>query len=126
MNKEQGQTMMEVMNSLEGVTFRKKHGGNFRFRMYMTKEMLNAPIEVLDLKVRPYNCLKRAGYKTVGEVVEAVTSEKGIGGIRNCGKLSVREIKEQLFLFNYNCMDAKNQEAYLQEVVLMNMVAKVS
>ena len=92
----------------------------------MTKEMLNAPIEVLDLKVRPYNCLKRAGYKTVGEVVEAVTSEKGIGGIRNCGKLSVREIKEQLFLFNYNCMDAKNQEAYLQEVVLMNMVAKVS
>ena len=93
MNKEQGQTIMEEMNSLEGVTLREKHGGNFRFRMYMTREMLDAPIDVLDLGVRAYHCLMRAGYKTVGQVVEAVASEEGIGGIRNCGKKSVREIR---------------------------------
>ena len=91
--------------------------------MYMTKEMMDAPIDVLDLGVRSYHCLMRAGYKTVGQVVEAVTSEEGIGGIRNCGKKSVREIKEQLFLFNYNCMDASRRDAYLQEVVLLNTVA---
>ena len=125
MDKEQGQTMMEVMNSLDGVTLREKHGGNFKFRMYMTKEMMSAPIEVLDLSMRPANCLKRAGFKTVGDVVKAVAPEQGIGNLRNCGKKSVREIKEQLFLFNYNCMDAKRQEAYLQEVVLLNTVAKV-
>ena len=40
----------------------------------------------------------RAGFKTVGDVVKAVASEEGIGNLRNCGKKSVREIKEQLFL----------------------------
>ena len=88
----------------------------------MTKEMLNAPIEVLDLGVRAYHCLMRAGFKTVGDVVKAVASEEGIGNLRNCGKKSVREIKEQLFLYNYNCMDASKQAAYLQEVVLLNTV----
>ena len=117
---------MDVMDSLVGMELKEKRGGNFRFRMYMTKEMLDAPIDVLFLNVRPYHCLMRAGYKTVGQVVKAVASEEGIGGLRNCGKKSVLEIKEQLFLFNYNCMNASKREAYLQEVVLLNTMPRGS
>ena len=89
--------------------------------MYLTREMIEAPLEVLDLNVRPYNCLKRAGYKTVGDVVAAVASEQGIGGLRNCGAKSIREIKEHLFLYQYYLLPKERQETYQQEVVLLNM-----
>ena len=62
---------------------------------------------------------------TVGEVVDAVASEEGIGGLRNCGTKSVREIKEHLFLYQYYILPRERQEAYLQEVVLLNTVAKM-
>ena len=121
MSKEMSQTVTEVMNSLEGVELKERQGRSFRFRMYMTNEMMNSPLDVLDLGVRAYHCLMRAGYKTVGQVADAVASKEGIGGIRNCGKKSVREIKEQLFLFNYNNLDVSRRDSYLKEVVLMNI-----
>ena len=117
----QCRTVAEVMSQLEAVQVREKHGGKLRFRMYLTREMIEAPLEVLDLNVRPYNCLKRAGYKTVGDVVAAVASEQGIGGLRNCGAKSIREIKEHLFLYQYYLLPKERQEIYLQEVVLLNM-----
>ena len=117
----QCRTVAEVMSQLEAVQVREKHGGKLKFRMYLTREMIEAPLEVLDLNVRPYNCLKRAGYKTVGDVVAAVASEQGIGGLRNCGAKSIREIKEHLFLYQYYLLPKERQETYLQEVVLLNM-----
>ena len=36
--------------------------------------MQEAPLEVLDLSVRSDHCLKRSGYKTVGDVVDAISS----------------------------------------------------
>ena len=121
MSKEMSQTVTEVMNSLEGVELKERQGRSFRFRMYMTNEMMNSPLDVLDLGVRAYHCLMRAGYKTVGQVADAVASKEGIGSIRNCGKKSVREIKEHLFLFNYNNLDVSRRDSYLKEVVLMNI-----
>ena len=63
---------------------------------------------------------KRAGFKTVGDVVEAVASEQGISGLRDCGAKSVREIKEHLFLYQYYMLPKERQEAFLMEVVMLN------
>ncbi|HEM61382.1 MAG TPA: DNA-directed RNA polymerase subunit alpha, partial [Chloroflexi bacterium] len=55
------------------------------------------PIEDLDLSVRAFNCLKRAGITKVGAVLEKL--EKGddeILAIRNFGRKSLDELKEAL------------------------------
>ena len=52
------------------------------------------PIEELDLTVRSYNCLKREGITTVGELVEK--SEDDLLEIRNFGQKSIDEVKAKL------------------------------
>ena len=120
MDKNQGQTIMEIMNSIKGVKLREKYGGHFKFRMYVTRSMCDTSIEVLDLGVRSYNCLKRAGFSTVGDLVDAISGGVELKSIRNCGKTSVREIMEHLFLYQYNSLPADKQQSYLMEVIEMN------
>jgi DNA-directed RNA polymerase subunit alpha len=55
---------------------------------------LMMPVEDLDLSVRSYNCLKREGVNTVGELVSK--SENDLLEIRNFGSKSVDEVKEKL------------------------------
>ena len=52
------------------------------------------PIEELDLTVRSYNCLKREGIHTVGEL--AGRSEADLMDIRNFGAKSIDEVKAKL------------------------------
>lgn len=51
-------------------------------------------IEELDLTVRSYNCLKRAGIATVMELADR--SEEEMMKVRNLGKKSLKEVKEKL------------------------------
>jgi DNA-directed RNA polymerase subunit alpha len=51
-------------------------------------------IEELELGVRSYNCLKRAGIQTVGELVRK--SESELNAIPNFGRKSVEEVEETL------------------------------
>ena len=55
---------------------------------------LALPIEDLDLTVRSYNCLKREGIHTVGELVGR--SEADLLDIRNFGAKSIDEVKAKL------------------------------
>ncbi len=54
----------------------------------------NFAIEELDLSVRSYNCLKRAGIQTVLELTEK--TEEDMMKVKNLGKKSLKEIKEKL------------------------------
>lgn len=56
--------------------------------------VLAQPIEDLDLTVRSYNCLKREGVTTVGELIEK--SEDDLLEIRNFGQKSIDEVKAKL------------------------------
>jgi DNA-directed RNA polymerase subunit alpha len=51
-------------------------------------------IEELELGVRSYNCLKRAGIQTVGELLQK--SESELNAIPNFGRKSIEEVKETL------------------------------
>lgn len=57
-------------------------------------EFQDMEIENLDISVRSYNCLKRAGINTVSELVEK--SEEEILKVKNLGKKSFKEIKDRL------------------------------
>ena len=51
-------------------------------------------IEELNLSVRSYNCLKREGVNTVGDLVQR--SEQELMDIRNFGQKSIEEVKQKL------------------------------
>ena len=57
-------------------------------------------IEDLDLSVRSYNCLKRAGITTIGKL--ANTTKEELASIRNLGKMSFNEVIEKLESYGYS------------------------
>jgi DNA-directed RNA polymerase subunit alpha len=65
---------------------------------------LALPIEELNLTVRSYNCLKREGIHTVGELVSR--SEADLLDIRNFGAKSIDEVKAKLIEMGLNLKDA--------------------
>ncbi|MBN2500632.1 MAG: DNA-directed RNA polymerase subunit alpha [Anaerolineales bacterium] len=63
----------------------------------LTSEVYDTPIENLDLSVRVFNSLKRAGITTVGEVLELLEKgEDAIMSIRNFGEKSLDELMEKM------------------------------
>lgn len=74
----------------------------------------DAPIEELELTVRAYNCLKRAGITKVGEILKRM--EKGedeMLAIRNFGKKSLDELVEKLRDKNYLTVPGVDLSAYM-------------
>ncbi len=65
---------------------------------------LALPIEDLNLTVRSYNCLKREGIHSVGELVSR--SEADLLDIRNFGAKSIDEVKAKLIEMGLNLKDA--------------------
>ncbi|AMB93807.1 DNA-directed RNA polymerase subunit alpha [Aerococcus sanguinicola] len=58
------------------------------------EKMLEMSIEELDLSVRSYNCLKRAGINTVDELTDR--TEQEMMKVRNLGRKSLDEVKNKL------------------------------
>ncbi|HET7657637.1 MAG TPA: DNA-directed RNA polymerase subunit alpha [Bacillales bacterium] len=58
------------------------------------EKVLEMTIEELDLSVRSYNCLKRAGINTVHELTQK--SEEDMMKVRNLGRKSLEEVQEKL------------------------------
>jgi DNA-directed RNA polymerase subunit alpha len=56
--------------------------------------MENFPIEELELGVRSYNCLKRVGIETIGDLTSK--SEGELAAIPNFGRKSIEEVRETL------------------------------
>lgn len=62
------------------------------------EKMLEMTIEELDLSVRSYNCLKRAGINTVQELTDKTESE--MIRVRNLGRKSLEEVRNKLVELN--------------------------
>jgi len=60
-------------------------------------------IEELEIGVRAYNCLKRAGIQTVGDLVQR--SESELNAIPNFGKRSTEEVKDALHALGLSLRD---------------------
>ena len=57
-------------------------------------EVLKMTIEELDLSVRSYNCLKRAGVNTVEDL--ASKTEEDMMRVRNLGRKSLEEVLQKM------------------------------
>jgi DNA-directed RNA polymerase subunit alpha len=66
------------------------------------------PVEDLELTVRSYNCLKREGVDTIGQL--ATMTEEELMNIRNLGMKSVDEIRSKLLEYGYS-LESEGNEA---------------
>lgn len=63
----------------------------------LTSEVIETPIENLDLSVRVFNSLKRTGITTVGEVLELLDKgDEAVMSIRNFGEKSLEELRTKM------------------------------
>lgn len=70
------------------------------------EKVLEMTIEELDLSVRSYNCLKRAGINTVDELIQK--TEEDMMKVRNLGKKSLEEVQNKLAVLDLSLK--KNDE----------------
>jgi len=68
------------------------------------QKILDMPIEELDLSVRSYNCLKRAGINTIYELTQKTAED--MMKVRNLGKKSLQEVEAKLAAFNLSLKKA--------------------
>ena len=57
-------------------------------------KLMELPIEEMDLSVRSYNCLKRAGINTIQDLLKK--SKSDMFKVRNLGAKSVEEVIQKL------------------------------
>ncbi|MDZ4277511.1 MAG: DNA-directed RNA polymerase subunit alpha [Dehalococcoidia bacterium] len=74
----------------------------------LSADKYNTPIEDLNLSVRAYNCLKRSGLMTVGQVLEK--SEEELLTLRNFGQKSYDELKDKLIERGFLQPDEEREE----------------
>lgn len=87
--------MTEHLNLFVGLTDEAKEAEIMVEKEEDKKEkVLEMTIEELDLSVRSYNCLKRAGINTVQELTQK--SEEDMMKVRNLGRKSLEEVQEKL------------------------------
>jgi len=78
---------------------------------HLTSEMIETPIENLDLSVRVFNSLKRTGITTVGEVLELLEKgDEAVMSIRNFGEKSLDELRLKM-----------TEKGYLQDEIEMEL-----
>ena len=97
-----------------------KYGTRLRFPVYLGKALTEAPLEDLELSVRSYNCLKRAGMQTVGDIVERINGRTDLLKIRNLGMRSADEIMEAIMEYQYFLLPDERKVRYLKRVAELN------
>ena len=77
---------------------------------HLTSEIIETPIENLDLSVRVFNSLKRTGITTIGEVIDLLNKgDEAVMSIRNFGEKSLTELRQRMAEKGY-LDDEENEE----------------
>jgi len=85
---------LAIFTDLERIEGLGDGAGELEAEVPQAHGMENFPIEELELGVRSYNCLKRVGIETIGDLVTKTETE--LAAIPNFGKKSIEEVKETL------------------------------
>ena len=86
--------MSEHLNLFIDLSDQAKHTEIMVEKEETKKEILEMTIEELDLSVRSYNCLKRAGINTVEDLTNK--TEEDMMKVRNLGRKSLEEVLQKL------------------------------
>lgn len=112
-------TIIALMNDSQEVEVKEvRQGGNFKCPVYLRESDKTTGIDILDLSVRSYNCLKRAGFNTMEDLITKVHGKEDLLRIRNCGHKSVKEILEKMFLYQLMAFPKDKRMWYINETIM--------
>ena len=94
--------------------------GKMKFVVYQGMPEMDKDLANLDLSVRPYNCLKRAGYDTINSFVNDIEHMEDLARIRHMGRKSMYEVMVKLFLFTYENLKPQKRKSYLDMTIEIN------
>lgn len=97
-------------------------GAGFTVPMYMGAQLLSTSVDDLNLSVRSSNCLKRAGWHTVGDVLNAIESWEDLGRVRNLGRTSLIEIRDQIVNYQKSLLSEPERIAFSEKVRELNKI----
>lgn len=115
--------MNEIDDELEDTSLAEiklRRGGKIRFTMYVNDEMMKADITDLDMSMRPTNGLRRAGFTSIGELVNSINGVEDLNRIRNLGRKSVEEIMLALMVYQYSVLSNEKKKNYIQNLKELN------
>ncbi len=113
--------IMALVPEADFKAIRERRDGKFKFEIFINDKLRSTSIEALDLSPRSINCLHRAGFETIADVVEQIEGSEDLRKIRSCGTKSVNEIMEQLFCYQYMQLKPEKKMNYIAKVLKLNL-----
>ena len=102
------------------------HRRRIKFNVSLSKKDKEEDIEVLDLGNRSMHCLRRAGFDTVGSLLEAIAvsgdekSKDKLMKLRNLGLKSADEILLTIMCYQFQKLSDRERTEFLQDVIKLN------
>ena len=131
LDTEEVQRVTREMNRyLEGTTIeelmriRRKR---FFYEVRLSETQCRQEIMTLDLSPRAYNCLRRAGINTIGQLLDGFhdtgeqSSKSRLLQLRNLGKGTAEEILMKLFFYQFSVLSEERRAPYMKRVLEMNV-----
>jgi len=122
------ETVKEILQEMSRYSTRpmeeviRERGDHFRYPVYMSATFMNTALEDMELSVRAYHCLQRAGYKTIGDMLSKIEGKEDLLKIRNMGKLSANEVMIGLCCFQFSMLNEERKEKFVKRVLELNAV----
>lgn len=121
----------EMNKYLKDITIQElisKRKDMFHYKVKFNKIELANDIDALNLSQRSYNCLKRAGIYTIGDLINnydtkpGETSRSQLRKIRNLGSKSAEEIIMNLFYYHFMILPEADRAAYMEQLLQENPI----
>ena len=94
-------------------------GTGCQIELGFSKRLCDTEVKDLDLSVRSYNALMRAGCHTVGQAITAI-NENTLLQVRNLGVKSVAEIRKFILEYGYEQASERRKKEFLHNIVKLN------
>src|SRR5439155_1213087 len=91
---------LAIFNDLENIEGFGEAAAESAAETTVSHGLENFPIEKLELGVRSYNCLKRVGIETIGDLTSKTEAE--LAAIPNFGRKSIDDVREPLAALRSN------------------------
>lgn len=121
MNKRDVLSALLLSEQQQGLlrTLKQYYGANIKISIGYTHHACVTEIDALCFSVRSQNALKRAGFFTVGNVIDALNQDR-LTGIRNLGRKSICEIKTRVLLFGFEQLSEREKIQFFHSVIELN------
>ena len=92
------------------------YGANVRVKLTVPLRLCQMTIDEMQLSVRSWNALRRAGIDTIGQLIDAAAGDE-LPRIRNLGRISLSEIKTRLLVMGYQELSPAGRQRFLEYVI---------